>query len=71
MIELYKGNELHMLLVDNVNVKSMNNADMQMSYINKTKNFQRLENKMREIFIFSLQLSWLGLLLEYGVDSHC
>lgn len=60
MIELYKGNELHMLLVDNVNVKNMNNADMQMSYINKTKNFQRLENKMREILFFFFTIELIG-----------
>ena len=60
MIELYKGNELHMLLVDNVNVKNMNNADMRMSYINKTKNFQRLENKMREILFFFFTIELIG-----------
>lgn len=40
--EVYKDNELHMLLVDNVNAKNMDNADMQTSYITK---FQRLKDK--------------------------
>ena len=32
---VYKGNVLHTLLVDNVNAKNMNNADMQMSYMSR------------------------------------
>ena len=41
---VYKGNELHMPLVDNVNAKNTNNADMPLSYITR---FQRLDTKNR------------------------
>lgn len=45
LTEAYKGNELHTLLVDNVNAKNMNNADMQPSYkheISMTKKQNKL-----------------------------
>lgn len=56
MIELYKGNELHMLLVDNVNAKNMNNADMQMSYINKRRIFNDSKIKSEIFFFFTIEL---------------
>jgi hypothetical protein len=54
LTEVYKSNVLHTLLVDNVNAKNTNNADMQTSYITK---FQQLKNKNKITgFFFTIGL---------------